>query len=54
MIRGAIFDVDGVLLDSLGIWDTLGERYLRQRGMTPAPTLRSELETLSMEEGADA
>lgn len=53
MIRGAIFDVDGVLLDSLGIWDTLGDRYLRQRGITPAPTLRSELETLSMEEGAE-
>ena len=52
MIGGAIFDVDGVLLDSLAIWDTLGERYLRQRGITAAPTLREELSSLSMAEGA--
>ena len=24
MIRGAIFDLDGVLLDSMGIWNDLG------------------------------
>ena len=32
MIRGAIFDVDGTLLDSMSIWDTLGETYLRSLG----------------------
>ena len=25
-IRGVIFDIDGVLLDSLGIWKDLGAR----------------------------
>ena len=25
-IRGVIFDVDGVLLDSMGIWTDLGAR----------------------------
>lgn len=28
MIQGAIFDADGTLLDSMGMWDTVGERYL--------------------------
>ena len=28
MIRGAIFDVDGTLLDSMGIWEEAGVRYL--------------------------
>ena len=27
-IKGAIFDLDGVLLDSMTIWTDLGERYL--------------------------
>ena len=27
-IKGVIFDIDGVLLDSLEIWTDLGERYL--------------------------
>ena len=31
-IRGAIFDVDGTLLDSMKIWDNAGERYLQSRG----------------------
>ena len=28
-IRGAIFDVDGTLLDSMEVWDSIGENYLR-------------------------
>ena len=32
MIKGIIFDIDGVLLDSLGIWDDLGARYLQSIG----------------------
>lgn len=26
-VEGAIFDVDGTLLDSMGIWDTIAEDY---------------------------
>ncbi|MBP5794223.1 MAG: hypothetical protein J6W46_11385 [Spirochaetaceae bacterium] len=35
MIKGIIFDIDGVLLDSLGIWDDLGARYLQSIGVNP-------------------
>ena len=29
MIKGAIFDLDGTLIDSMFIWDTIGEDYLK-------------------------
>ena len=38
-IRGAIFDVDGTLLDSMKIWDNAGERYLQSRGRQAEPGL---------------
>ena len=53
MIRGAIFDLDGVLLDSLSIWYALGARYLRARGLRPEPELGQILFPMSMEQGAD-
>lgn len=34
-IHGAIFDMDGTLLDSMEGWATAGERYLRRRGIAP-------------------
>lgn len=35
-IRGAIFDLDGTLLDSMGIWGKIDERFLAKRGI-PLP-----------------
>ncbi len=52
MIRGAVFDLDGVLLDSMGIWKDLGSRYLRSLGLHPEPGLDSILFSMSMEQGA--
>ena len=34
-IKGAIFDFDGTLVDSMFIWDTFGEDYLRTLGKEP-------------------
>lgn len=48
MIQGAIFDADGTLLDSMGMWDTVGERYLLSRGIDPAPGLREILFPMSL------
>lgn len=53
MIKGVIFDIDGVLLDSLGIWDDLGARYLRSLGKIPEEGLNKILFSMSMEQGAE-
>ena len=53
MIKGAIFDIDGVLLDSMGIWDDLGARYLQSIGKIPEEGLNIILFSMSMEQGAD-
>lgn len=52
MIRGVIFDLDGVLLDSLSIWEDLGARYLRAKGIAPEENLGKKLFPMSMEQGA--
>lgn len=48
MIRGAIFDADGTLLDSMGMWDTVGVRYLRSLGIEATPGLREILFPMSL------
>ena len=52
-IRGVIFDVDGVLLDSMGIWTDLGARYLKSLGKEPEEDLGRTLFCMSMEQGAE-
>ena len=52
MINGVIFDIDGVLLDSLGIWDDLGARYLKSIGVQPEEGLNEILFSMSMEQGS--
>ena len=39
IITGAIFDIDGTLIDSMKIWDNLGERYLLKLGIQPKACL---------------
>ena len=38
-IKGAIFDMDGVLLDSMPMWDHAGEMYLAGQGIKAEPDL---------------
>ena len=52
MIKGIIFDLDGTLLDSMGIWDTLGEDYLLSLGIQPQAGLRERLRDLSLKQAA--
>ena len=42
-IKGAIFDMDGTLLDSMPIWNSIVSDYLRSIGKTPKPGLLDEL-----------
>lgn len=52
-ICGAIFDLDGVLLDSMAVWNDLGVRYLQKCGIQPEAGLSQILFSMSMEQGAD-
>lgn len=53
MIKGVIFDIDGVILDSMPIWENAGEIFLKKLGIQPEPGLSKALETMSMTEGAE-
>ncbi|QOX63233.1 HAD family phosphatase [Anoxybacterium hadale] len=52
MITGAIFDVDGTLLDSMQIWNNAGERYLRKLGIKAELDLGKVMFSMSMVQGA--
>lgn len=51
IIRGAVWDIDGTLIDSMPIWNDLGARYLRHQGITPEKELGDILFSLTLEEG---
>lgn len=52
MIRGAIFDFDGTLFDTMEIWETAGERYLRSVGAEPPAGLCELLRPMSIPQAA--
>lgn len=51
-ITGVIFDLDGTLLDSMFIWDNVGEQYLRSIGISPKDDINEILKNMSMAQGA--
>ena len=53
MIKGAIFDLDGTLVDSMFIWDTFGEDYLRTLGKEPKENLTETFKTFTLEQAAE-
>ena len=53
MIKGAIFDLDGTILDSMFIWDTIGEDYLRSLGKEPEGNLAEVFKTFTLEQSAE-
>lgn len=44
--------MDGVLLDSMGVWERIGCSYLEKQGKTPQPDLKQVLFTKSMMDSA--
>ena len=52
-IDGAIFDLDGTLLDSMYIWYTIGEDYLRSLGIQPRENLNRTFKTMSLKQAAE-
>ena len=51
-INCAIFDFDGTLFDSMFIWESVGEIYLRSLGKEPKPSLREDVRALSLYQSA--
>ena len=52
MIQGIIFDFDGTLFDSMFIWDTAGEVYMRSIGREPEADLQKVLKPMSLLQSA--
>ena len=52
MLKGLIFDFDGTLFDSMFIWDTAGEVYLRSIGKEPEADLQKVLKPMSLLQSA--
>ena len=53
MIKGAIFDLDGTLIDSMFIWDTIGEEYLKSLDITPKENLAEVFKAFTLEQTAE-
>ena len=52
VIKGAIFDIDGTLLDSMPVWENAGARHLATLGIKARSDLKERLDALSLPEGA--
>ncbi len=52
MLKGAIFDFDGTLFDSMYIWESAGERYLRSIGKEPHEDLQKTLKSMDLRQSA--
>ena len=50
-MRAAIFDLDGTLIDSMGVWDRLGSDFLSARGIH-CPEISHETKNMSFMEAA--
>ena len=53
MITGAIFDLDGTLVDSNGYWDLAPEAYLRACGKEPEPGIGQKIFAMTVPDAAD-
>ena len=51
-IRGAVFDMDGTILDSMGMWQDIDRRYLARFGKEAPADLQRRIEGFSVPETA--
>jgi len=51
-LKGAIFDLDGTLLDSMPFWENLGSEYLKRKGYNPPENINEILKTMSLYQSA--
>ena len=50
-IKGAIWDIDGTLIDSMPIWRDLGARFLKKRDILPEKNLGDILFPMTIVQG---
>lgn len=50
--KGAIFDFDGTVADSLGVWKRVDDIFFARRGLTYSPDYAEKLSALGFEDGA--
>lgn len=51
-IQGVIFDLDGTLLDSMGVWHMVDHMFLARRGIPYPPDYDKELQPLNYKQAA--
>lgn len=52
-IQGAIFDLDGTILDSMHIWSDIGLLFLKNKGVEPPEGIEDEFVKMSMVQAAE-
>jgi beta-phosphoglucomutase-like phosphatase (HAD superfamily) len=52
-IKAAIFDLDGTILDSMGVWRNMGSLYLEKAGVSPPAGIDAALFSLTLEQTAE-
>lgn len=50
-VKGAIFDMDGTIIDSMHMWANLGSIYLKRKGFEPQSDMDDIYWTMTMDEG---
>jgi beta-phosphoglucomutase-like phosphatase (HAD superfamily) len=51
--RGALFDLDGTLIDSMWVWDHLCRDWLIEKGKTPEANLESDIALMTLSQSAE-
>lgn len=51
-IKGAIFDMDGTLIDSMWVWSKIDEEYLKKRNISLPNNLKQDIEHMGFAEVA--
>ena len=52
-IEGAIFDIDGTILDTMPIWDQAGVRYLATLGIKADPSIGKQMFAMTISQAAN-
>lgn len=53
MIKAALFDLDGTLIDSMGLWDKISQDYLTARGIIAPDDIGTIVKNMSFTESAE-